>query len=276
MKKIHYGKLTSFDIEARDKKNTMIVLPIGSIEQHGHLPVDTDALQVETIAERAVKIASEKINILVAPIQSYGYTSITMDLDQPQDKFPGSITLSAETFIHVVTEIAGCFVRAGFRRILLLNGHGGNYQLLQVAARKIRDLTGAVVAVVNYWTLPSPEEMKEAGLEEGTLRHSAEWETSMHLALDEENVDRNKIGKDKTALEAIKVKTEYFSRDELGGRAFAAKSYFPERNSDYSGHGVVGNAALGTRRKGENFIELHIKKLVDFLLEYAHWEYGKI
>jgi creatinine amidohydrolase len=277
MKNYHYAKMTYYDIENMDKDNTLIVLPIGSIEQHGrHIPVDTDALQVATVAEKAVRIASEKVNILLAPIQSYGYASITMNLDQPADKYPGSITLSVETFINVITEITNSFVRAGFKRILLLNGHGGNYQLLQVAARKIRDLSGAIVAVVNYWTLPSAEEMKEAGLEEGTLRHSAEWETSMHLAIDEEHVVKSRIVADPTAIAAIKVKTEYFSRDELGGKAFAAKAYFPERNGDYSGHGVVGNAALGSREKGERFLELHVKKLVAFLQEYAKWEYGKI
>ncbi len=276
MKKILYRKLTSSEIQERAKKGAMIVLPIGSIEQHGHLPVDTDALQVEEVAKRAIKIASEKIDILLAPPLYYGYTSITMDLDKPLDKFPGSITLKPETFIEVITEISTCFVRSGFRRILLLNGHGGNYQALQVAARKIRDQTGAVIAVTNYYTLPSTEEMKEAGLEEGTLRHSAEWETSMHLALDEENVDKSKIVKDQKAIDAIKVKTEYFSRDELGGKAFAAKAYFPERNSDYSGQGVVGDATLGSREKGEKFLELHVKKLAEFLLEFSTWEYGKI
>lgn len=159
-----------------------------------------------------------------------------------------------------------------------MNGHGANYQPLQTACRDIRDLTGALVAVANFYTLPDLEEMLKY-VDEGTLKHAAEWDTSLLLALDEKNVDNSKIVKDEEMIRAIRVRTKYASRDEMGGRQFAAKVMVAEKNIDFSILGVVGDVGdptLATKERGEKLVNLHAERLAEVLVDFSTWEYGNM
>jgi creatinine amidohydrolase len=278
MKKIFYDHLTWPEIKEMWDDNKVVVQLIGAIEQHGpHLPLCTDIAPKVECARRAITKASEKIKVFMAPPVPWGYSTLQMDIPGEVDRYPGSLTLTPELLMNLVCTLCDGFIRANFRKILLLNCHGGNYQPLQTAARMIRDKHGskALVAVTNYAGLPDTQKLMDI-LEEKTLKHAAEWETSLVLGTLEELVDKSRIKKDPAAMQAVKVKTRYASRDELGGKAFAAKVMVAEKNVDFSSQGVAGDATLASKEKGDRIVNLMVDSLVDLLLEFSTWEYGKM
>ena len=278
MKKVCYDHLTWPEIKEMWDEDKVVVQMIGAIEQHGpHLPLCTDTAPKVEMLRRAVLKASEKVKVFMAPPIPWGYSTLQMDIPGEVDRYPGTLTLSPETIFRLVNELCDGFVRANFRKILLLSCHGGNYQPLQVAARMIRDRHGskALVGVTHFASLPDKEKYLEI-LEEGTIKHAAEWETSLMLALHEDLVDKSKIKKDQAAINALKVKTRYASRDELGSRQFSAKVMIAEKNVDFSSQGVAGDATLASKEKGERIVDLMVNSLVELLLEFGGWEYGKM
>ncbi len=275
--RLRYEDMTWPQLAEAAKQDPVLVQPIGAIEQHGpHLAVKTDTMQVHAIAQMASERAAEQIPLLLLPTIHWGFSTIQMDMpESDHDRFPGTITLTADIMMRLCSEIAQSLSRARFRHLVFLNGHGGNYQPLMTAARTIRDQTGLVVAVTNYWTFPDDALIKSI-IEEGTIRHAAEWETSMHMALDDDTVDYKALKTDEKAQNAIKVNTGFANRDELGGKMYAAKVFFAEKNVDFSSLGVVGNPTLASREKGDRLIKHYVEAISRFMVEFKSWEYGAI
>src|SRR5688572_20752276 len=116
------------EIDGLDR-NVIIIAPFGAMEQHGpHLPLETDARIAEELVHQIDAAMSS--DVLILPVQWAGYSPHHMD-------FAGSMTLTAETFLRVAVETVGSIAKAGFRRFLLLNSHGGNRSLLDVAAGEL-------------------------------------------------------------------------------------------------------------------------------------------
>ena len=110
-------------------------VPTAAIEQHGrHLPIETDCRIVEEISRRAAERVSDQIDALVTPAIAFGVSGYHME-------FAGTLTLSMGTFITVVEEICESLIHHGFRRIIVLNGHGGNHDPIKIAARNVADKT---------------------------------------------------------------------------------------------------------------------------------------
>ena len=153
-----------------------MIVPAGSTEAHGpHMPLDTDTHQADTVA----RLLAERVGALVAPALPYGYAEMWMG-------FPGTITLSPETFQTVLAEVCGSLVRGGFRRVLILNGHRPNGTSVDVAARRVVDEHGAThpvqITAVSYWE-PSAAELHALRRSEvGGMGHACELETSFQLA----------------------------------------------------------------------------------------------
>lgn len=142
---IKYAGASARQIESLGKREDVVaVLPVGSVEQHCGGPVGLDAMIAEALAERACKILESKgLGLcLVLPPLSYGHS--------PEwEGVAGTISLDAETFLRLIKSILSSLMRAGFRRIALLNGHGGNAGLLEAAARELSE--GVAIMVLNYW-----------------------------------------------------------------------------------------------------------------------------
>ncbi|WNL41640.1 creatininase family protein [Halomonas sp. PAMB 3264] len=121
------------DIAAlEDKENTVIVLPVGAIEQHGpHMPCGVDAI----IAAGVVGKAMEKLS---SNVPAYALAPITYGKSDEHLHFPGTMTLTGELFLHTIQEIGESVYRAGFRKLILINAHGGQPQPLEMAARELR------------------------------------------------------------------------------------------------------------------------------------------
>ncbi|GAB3503825.1 creatininase family protein [Amycolatopsis cihanbeyliensis] len=147
--------------------DALVVLPIGATEQHGpHLPTGTDGLLAGTVAERAVLAACPRSPrpLVLAPILPFGASEHHLP-------FGGTLSLSVETAIAVLADLARSVVQAGGRRMVLVNGHGGNRGVCHAAASAVAARHGPTVAVVHYWELlaPAPE----------IPGHAGEFETSM-------------------------------------------------------------------------------------------------
>ncbi|MFD9964494.1 creatininase family protein [Amycolatopsis sp. NPDC058986] len=150
---------------------SLVVLPIGATEQHGpHLATGTDAAIVEAICRFAVVRAADSARMVLAPCLHFGVSEHHLP-------FGGTLSLSPETAIGVLTDLARSIVECGGRRLVIVNGHGGNRGVAQVAAAKIASAYDMTVSVIHYWEL-----IADAG---GTPipGHAGEFETAMLFAL---------------------------------------------------------------------------------------------
>ncbi len=170
-----WGTLTRAEIAAARDAGALPVLTVGSVEQHGdHLPVDTDSVSAYGVALRAAERCVSP-HVLVLPPPSFGFS--------PHHRsWPGTITLSLETFVGLVTDVAESLHRTGFQRLLIVNGHGGNQGPLVSACTGLAS-RGLAVGYVNYF-LPGQKQWQDAL--PGALRgvgHACCYETAMQLAL---------------------------------------------------------------------------------------------
>src|ERR671912_882298 len=134
--KYRYEEFTWPELREAVKQQRVAVLPVGTIEQHGpHLPLVTDVLTATEMSRRAVeRLAGEAV---LMPSVYYAFNEHHLD-------FPGTISVRGETFIQYVTDIGRSLAHHGFRKVLLVNGHGSNVPYLDIAARNISNETDAI------------------------------------------------------------------------------------------------------------------------------------
>jgi len=127
--------------------DSLAVLPIGATEQHGpHLPTGTDYFSVETLAREAAERASGEIPVIVTPALPFGSS-------HHHFIFGATLSLTTETYYRVLCELVESLITDGFKRIFLVNGHGGNHELAQLAARDMALRHPVSVAAGSYWTI---------------------------------------------------------------------------------------------------------------------------
>lgn len=172
------------EVKKLDRENTVAVVPVGSMEQHGpHLPFQVDAFVASRLAEDLEKKIPE---VLLLPPVWTGVSAHHMD-------FPGSITVRAKVLIGLLHDICASLHHHGFRRIMLLNGHGGNRASLEVLGQEIFAELGLTVSTLAYWDLV-PDLVKALKKTKSSgMGHSGELETSLMLYLAPQLVNRKDI-----------------------------------------------------------------------------------
>ncbi len=225
MKEVLWQKLRRTEFEKAVEADAIVIIPVGSTEQHGHhLPINTDANCCFTIAQRAAQ-AIDDFPVLVLPPVWTGYSPHHM-------AHPGTITLKYHTFVEMLTQIATSIYAHGFKKILFLNGHGGNSPAVASLRTKLAAEEGVSAMGYNYWEIPSvPEQIMKivSQSDKGFAGHSGEMETSLQLYLQPELVD------------------------------MAAATWVP---------GVWGDPSTGTREEGENIVNTVVSALVKMLRDY--------
>ncbi len=184
------GEMTREQVRER-APTTTLVIPIAAVEQHGpDLPVTVDCLICEAVARGAAELAAAgqpEAPIVVAPLVPYGYSP---------HHFPyaGVFSLGAETVLAVLRDLGESAVRSGFRRIFFLNGHGGNDELIRMAAREVSNRHDVLTGAASYWTLALRRlRESEAGRELARVPgHAGDFEASLILHLRPELVDRQR------------------------------------------------------------------------------------
>lgn len=250
-----YEKLTWPEINEAVELGKVCIVPCGAVEQHGpHLPLDVDLVCPLGVAHGAGKAAPE--DILVLPIISYGYTGHVMD-------FPGTINCHYEHFMAMVLDVAKSLAYHGFKKMILLNGHGSNMPNLNLVARRANLETDAECVLTGWWELlavdpeflPSWRESKFPG----GIAHACELETSMYLHLDGENVRKDKI---KNGVISFNEDNSPFNYVDLYAQGPGTVVSW---TSSYSDSGVLGEAELATAEKGKRACEEASKQLVNYV-----------
>lgn len=157
---------------------TLVVWPVGALEQHGpHLPVGTDYLTVEALGRRSAQQAADRIPVVVAPTLPFGSS-------QHHLPFGGTMSLSTEAYYRVAYELGESLITSGYRKIFIVNGHGGNNEILQLVARDLALKHPVSVAAASYWTVAWDALVKlEAHIPGRLPGHAGAFETSIMLAL---------------------------------------------------------------------------------------------
>lgn len=161
-----------------DKENTVIVLPTGATEQHGpHLPCAVDTV----ISAGVVGHALARLD---AAVPAYAMAPITYGKSEEHLHFPGTITLTGETLLATMNEIGESVYRAGFRKLLIVNGHGGQPQVMEMAARELRLRHGDFIVVPSFtWRVPNVAGQYLSDKEKKLAMHAGHAETAIMLAL---------------------------------------------------------------------------------------------
>ncbi|MGQ0550707.1 MAG: creatininase family protein [Armatimonadota bacterium] len=182
-----YELLTWPEINEAVAMGKPVVLPVGSTEQHGHhLPLDTDAKLASSVAYEAARRAPE--DMLILPPVAYGYTHHVMD-------FPGTINIEPTTFVRFLVDIGRSVAYHGFKRIIILNGHGSNHPLVEQAGRQTTLQTDALCLTLSWWQLVAEYWNREVrtSVIPGGCAHACELETSMYMHVDGANVRQDRI-----------------------------------------------------------------------------------
>jgi creatinine amidohydrolase len=174
-RRFRLGELNREELQQRLPEAT-VVIPIGATEQHGpHLPIMTDHLMAETIALRAAELVPGSVDVLVAPVLPYGCSQHHLAVG-------GALTVTQRTYIAFLVDLAESVARMGGKRLVLLNGHGGNEDPMRVVANELvfEQRLGMAVAAVSYWTVGQAAMQGFPGSSPG---HAGHFETSVVLAV---------------------------------------------------------------------------------------------
>ena len=233
------------------------VLPVAATEQHGpHLPVSVDTTLVEGVMAAAMPHMGDDLPVLFMPTQAVGKSNEHI-------RYPGTLTLSAQTLISVWMELGACVARAGIKKLVLLNSHGGQVSVMDIVARDLRSAHDLIVFSTNWYTLPLADEvMGLFPLEEHRFGiHAGDMETSMMLALREKYVDMQQARKFESTAQARS------NQYALLGNGSAAKLGW--QIQDYNPMGAAGNAAAATAEKGQALIDSAGVQLARLLQEVS-------
>jgi creatinine amidohydrolase len=251
-----YEKLTWPEINDAIELGKVCIVPCGSVEQHGpHLPLDVDIVCPQGIAYGAGKLVADKM--LVLPPVWYGYTGHVMD-------FPGTINTHFETFIRQVLDITQSLAYHGFKKIVLLNGHGSNMPNLDLAARRTNLETDAECVCCAWWNLLTVDKdflprWRESKFP-GGCAHACELETSLYLYLDGDNVRKDLI---ENGDISFNLDNSPFNWVDLFG---AGPATVISWTASYTESGVLGEPKLATAEKGRQAYEEAVKQLARFVI----------
>lgn len=239
--------------EVGAKDGSVLVVPVGSIEQHGyHLPVATDTILVDAVASLGAERVAGEIPILVTPPIWSGFSPHHLP-------FGGTLTLDFETMLHAVEDLADSALENGFDALLLLNGHGGNVSLIGAATSTVGiDHPDVEVLGLSYFSLATSfiDEVRESDV--GGMSHGGEFETSLLLHLRPELVDMERA-------EAPYLDEPYDRgfTDLMEGSSLSVYRTFEA----YTDTGAIGDPGLADAEKGAEIFDRLGEELADLLRE---------
>ena len=248
-----WHNLKAHELNALAKRDAVVIVPVGSTEQHGpHLPVQVDALLAAEVTRRAArKLCDRGKPVVILP-------AVWTGLAEHHMAFGGTITLDFATFHALLRGICQSVVRHGFRRVLLMNGHGGNIAALNVIVGELARELGVSIATTSYWTLDDTAKSYAKILERQTnVRHACEAETSMLLLLRPDLVDTK-------AMRAIADPPMEVMTSRKG--MYRYRSF-----REFSKSGVIGDPSVATAKKGERLLEAAALALAEAIEAPGFW-----
>lgn len=252
VQEVAWARLTAAEIQARAQPGTVAIIPVASVEQHGpHLATGVDMWLAGEVAERtARRLKAAGTEAVVTPCVWTGLAEHHM-------AFGGTITLDEETFGAVVGGVARSVARHGFRRICLLNGHGGNIEAIATAATVLTRGLGVPVVGATYW-LANADTFAAILEAQTNVMHACEAETSMIMHLEPGLVRQERLPE---------AHGPGSTRVEGQPPGLAMRRSF----RDLSPSGVVGDARVATAEKGEKLLAAISTKMAEVLSNPKLW-----
>jgi creatinine amidohydrolase len=253
MSGLRWSELKAAELRALQARDAIVLVPVASMEQHGpHLPVGVDSMLAEAVALRTARRIAPEDAVVVAP-------TVWLGLAEHHMSFGGTFTLDLPTYHALLRCICGSLGQSGFRRILLLNGHGGNIAALTVITDALTKELQLPLATATYWIVAAAP--FGAILErQANVGHACEAETSMMLALHPALVDE-------AAMRAVAPTRGSFT-DASGIHVWRPTRHFTES-------GVAGDPTAATAEKGERLLDAAADVLAKHLLSGAIWQRGE-
>lgn len=256
-----WSEMSWTDFDEADMGDVIAVLPVAAIEQHGpHLPVGVDAFIMEGYIAQVVARLPSELPVLFLPVQTSGCSIEHSD-------FPGALTFSATTVIKAWTELAECVYRAGCRKLVLLNSHGGNVAILDIIAHDLRARLGMFVVMATWHRFGAPDglfsdEEKLHGI------HGGDIETSLMLSFRPDLVHFD---------EAVDFPSESVAiESDFNWLRVGRPTGFGWMSQDLSESGAMGDASAATARKGEAYADYGATAFVELLQDIEGFELDRL
>jgi creatinine amidohydrolase len=257
----HWGDLTTRDFEGLDPETTIAVLPIAAIEQHGpHLPVSTDSEIAAGMIAETFRQCPADLDALFLPIQCIGKSNEHI-------RSPGTVTLTAETALKAWCEIGAAVDRAGLKKLVFVNSHGGNVALMDIVARELRVRHG-MLAVSSSWSRLGVPAGLYTDKERAVGIHGGDMETSLMLHFRPELV---KMAQAKNfEPTTVEISETFPILRPTGVTAFAwiAQDIHPD--------GTAGDASIATADKGRATAEHQAGLFVQLLRDVKAFSLSRL
>jgi creatinine amidohydrolase len=256
MSALDWAALRAAEFSGLDPARTIALLPVAAIEQHGpHLPVGTDAMIAEGMLAGLRAHCPADLDLLILPVQAVGKSN-------EHSWAPGTLTLSAPSALAAWREIGLSVARAGLRKIVLLNSHGGNLALLEVLARELRVEAGMLAVKCGWMAFGTPPDLFSSRERQFGI-HGGDVETSLMLHFAPATVD-------------MAAARDFGSTAEMSPVPPTGPISYGWISTDLNPAGVVGEAHLGDAAKGEAVMEWQVKGLIELLCRVRDWEWPQV
>ncbi len=256
-----WSELSLRDIRAHDMSETIAILPIAAVEQHGpHLPLGVDAMIMESCIERVVMRLPQDLDAVFLPMQSVGVSPEHRD-------FPGTLSLSPQTAAGVLLDIAEGVVRAGVRKIVLMNSHGGNSALIAQTALELRARFDALAVTCSWARFGYPDGLFSDEEQRHGI-HGGEIETSLMLAFRPELVDMGRAKNFPPATLDFAREFAWLRADRPAGFGWMAQ--------DLSPAGAMGDASKASAEKGEAVADYWATAFIELLRDVEAFDLARL
>ncbi|WP_291297875.1 creatininase family protein [Elioraea sp.] len=258
MATVEWARMSAPDIKEKAEQGALVVLPVASLEQHGpHLPTMVDTRLATEVSIRAATILSSTEPVLVLPCQWMG-------MSEHHFPFGGTISLDYATFHAVLRCICRSLKADGFKRLFIVNGHGGNTEPLAVSTRELAHEFGMAVVGGTYWLIGA-EAIGPVLTTQKNVQHACEAETSMMMAAEPSLVHRGQL---EAAARGVMTPNEVAGQASTDGAGIQRFRSFAERAP---GTGVKGDPRAATPEKGTALLDGVAAALAAAMANPAIW-----
>lgn len=249
---VEWARMTAPDLRAiAEKPDALAILPVGSLEQHGpHLPVITDTASASAASIRAARLVAAEIPVAVLP-------GLWLGMSEHHLPFGGTISVDYQAYEAMLRGIIRSLKALGFKRLLIVNGHGGNVDPLAVAVRELAVTYDMPIVATTPWFL-AHEEIAAIFESDTAPKHACEGETSVMMAIAGDIVKTDKLD------EAMQQAPKPVQAPDGFSRFYSFSERAPIT-------GTWGDPRLASAEKGEKFLAVQAKALADAIRSESLW-----
>jgi len=245
MRRLDWADFRTTEFADMDPNKTIAILPTAAIEQHGpHLPVGTDTMIAQGMIAELKRICPDDLDILILPVEAVGKSNEHIHA-------AGTLSLSAENALRIWTEVGLSVANAGLRKLVIVNSHGGNLDLISILTRELRVRAGMLAVKCQWGSFGHPEGMY-SDYERAFGIHGGDVETSLMLAFRPECVDMTQARNFNSTADGAPI-------SPIGPVSYGWIS------SDLNPDGTVGDASVATVEKGQATCQHQVRGFTDLL-----------